>query len=189
FRLTPDAEDIGSGAFTWVESEELDLVAELATTLARMRALHTPILTAVIGERGSRGVLALAVADRVIMLEGTIHSVTAPEGAAAILYLDAGQTPRVSRKLKLTACNLENPGVVDEIAPDPEEGAYADPATASALLAGSIAMALAQLQRKCIARIVQERYDRYRRIGTRRTKRPRPDLHLPRRRRATPRSS
>ena len=176
------------GAYPGVESEERGLAAELAASLARMSTLRTPIVSAVIGEGGSGGALALAVADRVIMLEGAIYSVIAPEGAAAILYRDAGRAPEVSTKLKLTARDLKHLGVVDEIVPEPEEGADADPAAASALLAGSIANALAELQRKRINRIVQERYDRYQRIGRRHAKRPRRSLHLPRRRRGTPRT-
>ena len=95
------------GAYPGVESEARGLASELAGSLARMSTLRTPIVSAVIGEGGSGGALALAVADRVLMLDGAIYSVIAPEGAAAILYRDATRAPEISSKLKLTARELK----------------------------------------------------------------------------------
>jgi acetyl-CoA carboxylase carboxyl transferase subunit beta len=172
------------GAHPGVESEARGLASELATSLARMSALRTPIVSAVIGEGGSGGALALAVADRVLMLDGAIYSVIAPEGAAAILYRDAARAPEISAKLKLTARELKRLNVIDEIVPEPGTGTDADPDAAAALLAESIMNALADLQRKRIGRVVQERYDRYQRIGRRHARRPRRRLAFPRRRRA-----
>ena len=172
------------GAYPGVESEARGLASELAISLARMSALRTPIVTAVIGEGGSGGALALAVADRVLMLDGAIYSVIAPEGAAAILYRDAARAPEISAKLKLTARELKRLSVIDEIVPEPDTGTDADPDAAAALLAESIMNALAELQRKRIGRVVQERYDRYQRIGRRHARRPRRRLAFPRRRRA-----
>ena len=83
------------GAYPGVESEARGLASELAASLARMSTLRTPIVSAVIGEGGSGGALALAVADRVLMLDGAIYSVIAPEGAAAILYRDATRAPEI----------------------------------------------------------------------------------------------
>jgi hypothetical protein len=103
FRQKPDGEGIGPGAYPRVESDERSSAAELAASLARTSTLSTRIVSEVIGEGGSDGALALAVADRVIMLEGTIYSVIAPEEAAAILYRDEGRAPEVSTKLKLPA--------------------------------------------------------------------------------------
>ena len=91
------------GAYPGIEAEERGLASELAASLARMSRLRVPIVTAVIGEGGSGGALALAVADRVLMLENAIYSVIAPEGAATILYRDVARAPEVSAKLKLTA--------------------------------------------------------------------------------------
>ena len=109
------------GAYPGVESEERGLASELAGSLARMSTLRTPIVSAVIGEGGSGGALALAVADRVLMLDGAIYSVIAPEGAAAILYRDAARAPEISSKLKLTARELKRLNVVDEIVPEPDD--------------------------------------------------------------------
>jgi acetyl-CoA carboxylase carboxyl transferase subunit beta len=171
------------GAYPGVESEARGLASELAGSLARMSTLRTPIVSAVIGEGGSGGALALAVADRVLMLDGAIYSVIAPEGAAAILYRDSTRAPEISSKLKLTARELKRLNVVDEIVPESDTEADADPDAAAALLAGSITNALAQLQRKRIDRVVRERYDRYQSIGRRHAKRPRRRLPFPRRRR------
>jgi acetyl-CoA carboxylase carboxyl transferase beta subunit/acetyl-CoA carboxylase carboxyl transferase alpha subunit len=170
------------GAYPGVESEARGLASELAGSLARMSTLRTPIVSAVIGEGGSGGALALAVADRVLMLDGAIYSVIAPEGAAAILYRDSTRAPEISSKLKLTARELKRLNVVDEIVPEPDTEIDADPDAAAALLAGSIMNALAGLQRKRIERVVQERYDRYQSIGRRHAKRPRRRLPFPRRR-------
>jgi acetyl-CoA carboxylase alpha subunit len=146
-----------------------------------MSTLRTPIVSAVIGEGGSGGALALAVADRVLMLDGAIYSVIAPEGAAAILYRDVTRAPEISSKLKLTARELKRLNIVDEIVPEADIGTDADPDAAAALLAQSIANSLAELQRKRIDRVVRERYDRYQRVGRRHAKRPRRRLHFPRR--------
>jgi acyl-CoA carboxylase subunit beta len=170
------------GAYPGVESEARGLASELASSLARMSTLQTPIVSAVIGEGGSGGALALAVADRVLMLEGAIYSVIAPEGAAAILYRDATRAPEISSKLKLTARELERLNVVDEIVPEPDTGTDADPDAAAALLARAVMNALAELQRKRIDRVVRERYERYQSIGRRHAKRPRRRLPFPRRR-------
>ncbi|MFN8592372.1 MAG: acetyl-CoA carboxylase carboxyltransferase subunit alpha/beta [Thermomicrobiales bacterium] len=161
------------GAYPGVESEERGLAAELAASLARMSVLRTPIVSAIIGEGGSGGALALAVADRVLMLDGAIYSVISPEGAAAILYRDASRAAELSTKLKLTARELKRLGIVDEVIPEPPGGPGADPEAAAATLAGAIAAALADLQRKKIDRVVHERYERYQRVGRRHTRRPR----------------
>jgi acetyl-CoA carboxylase carboxyl transferase subunit beta len=171
------------GAYPGVESEARGLASELAGSLARMSTLRTPIVSAVIGEGGSGGALALAVADRVLMLNGAIYSVIAPEGAATILYRDATRAPEISSKLKLTARELKRLGVVDEIVPEPATGTDADPDVAAAVLAESIMNAFAELQRKRIDRVVRERYDRYQSVGRRHAKRPRRRLPFARRRR------
>ncbi len=171
------------GAYPGVESEARGLASELAGSLARMSTLRTPIVSAVIGEGGSGGALALAVADRVLMLDGAIYSVIAPEGAAAILYHDATRAPEISSKLKLTARELKRLKVVDEVVPEPDTGKDTDPDAAAEMLAKTIMNALAELQRKSIDRVVRERYNRYQSIGRRHAKRPRRRLPIRRRKR------
>ncbi|MCA9880442.1 MAG: acetyl-CoA carboxylase, carboxyltransferase subunit beta [Thermomicrobiales bacterium] len=150
------------GAYPGIESEERGLAAEIAASLARMSNLRTPVVSAVIGEGGSGGALALAVADRVLMFEGAIYSVIAPEGAAAILYRDVERAPEVSSKLKLTAHELRELGIVDEVISEPIAGT---PEALAESLAAAISDALAQLQRKKVERVVKERYERYQRVG------------------------
>jgi len=169
------------GAYPGVESEERGLAAEIAASLARMSRLRIPIVSAIVGEGGSGGALALAVADRVLMLEGSIYSVIAPEGAATILYRDSARAPEVSTKLKLTARELKRMAIVDEIVLEPEGGMGADPAAMASALAESISNALSLLQRKRIDRVVKERYDRYQEFGRSHAKRPRGSIRLLRR--------
>lgn len=166
------------GAYPGIESEERGLASEIAASLARMSSLRTPIISAVIGEGGSGGALALAVADRVLMLEGAIYSVIAPEGAAAILYRDVQRAEEVSSKLKLTAYELRELGIVDEIIP---ESLAAEPESIAASLAAAIADSLARLQRKRVGRVVSDRYDRYRGVGRSYARAPR-RIRIPNRR-------
>jgi acetyl-CoA carboxylase carboxyl transferase subunit beta len=168
------------GAYPGVEAEERGLAGEIAASLARMSSLRTPIVSAIIGEGGSGGALALAVADRVLMLENAIYTVIAPEGAAAILYRDPARAAELSSKLKLTARELKRLGVIDEIVPEPG-GDAATPDMTLAALAEAITSALSALQRKSMDRLVRERYDRYQRIGRRHARQPRRILRLPRR--------
>jgi acetyl-CoA carboxylase alpha subunit len=130
-----------------------------------MSDLPTPIVAAVIGEGGSGGALALAVADRVVMQESAIYSVIAPEGAAAILYRDASRAPELATKLKITALDLHRFGMVDTIVPEPEPGAAGDPDRAAELLKTVLLRTLTGLQEIPIKRLVQFRTERYRDIG------------------------
>lgn len=170
------------GAYPGIEAEERGLAAEIASSLARMSTLRTPIVSAIIGEGGSGGALALAVADQVLMFDGAIYSVIAPEGAAAILYRDAERAAEVSTKLKITARELKRLNIVDEIIPEPAEGTAANPDAASSTLAAAISNALATLQRKRVDRVVKERYERYQKVGRPHAKRPSRNLRLLQRR-------
>jgi acyl-CoA carboxylase subunit beta len=175
------------GAYPGVESEERGLAAEIAASLARMSGLRTRIVSAIIGEGGSGGALALAVADRVLMSEGAIYSVISPEGAAAILYRDPSRAAELSSKLKLTAKELKQLGIVDEIVPEPVGGTGADPEAAAAALSRALVHALADLQGRRVERVVHDRYERYKSVGRRHAKRPRRILRLIRRPRRIPR--
>ena len=174
------------GAYPGVESEERGLAAEIAASLARMSVLRARIVSAIIGEGGSGGALALAVADRVLMLDGAIYSVISPEGAAAILYRDPTRAAELSSKLKLTAQELKRLGIVDEIVPEPVGGTDADPEAAAATLAQALRHAIADLERRKVERIVHDRYERYKSVGRRHAKRPKRVLRLLRRARHVP---
>jgi acetyl-CoA carboxylase carboxyl transferase subunit beta len=130
-----------------------------------MSDLPTPIVAAVVGEGGSGGALALAVADTVLMQAGAIYSVIAPEGAATILYRDADRAAELSAKLKLTASDLRALGIVDVVVAEPPDGAGANPEGAALHLKAGVAAALAQLQRSRSDRLVRARIRRYRNVG------------------------
>ncbi|MBI3979455.1 MAG: acetyl-CoA carboxylase, carboxyltransferase subunit beta [Chloroflexi bacterium] len=153
------------GAYPGPESEERGLAGALAHCLARLSSLPAPVIAAVVGEGGSGGALALAVADRVLMQEHAIYSVIAPEGAAAILYRDASRAPEVTPALKLTAQDCLTLRVVDAIVPEPDGGAHADPDAAAAILKQALLEHLGQIQGRSASRLVAERYQKYRSLG------------------------
>src|SRR4030088_1260001 len=124
------------------ESEHRGIAHALARNMATMANLPTPIVSVIIGEGGSGGALALGVADRVLMLENAIYSVISPEGAAAILYRDAGRAETVSEVLKLTAQDLHSLGIIDTVVPEPEGGAHLDPGATADTLKSHVLAAL-----------------------------------------------
>src|SRR6266566_1928891 len=123
------------GAYPGLGAEERGQAEAIARNLLEMAGLKTPTITAVIGEGGSGGALAVGLADRVIMFENSVYSVISPEGCAAILWKDASQRERAAEALKLTAEDLLDLGVIDEIVPEPPGGAHADPEAADQPLA------------------------------------------------------
>ncbi|MBV9120460.1 MAG: acetyl-CoA carboxylase, carboxyltransferase subunit beta [Chloroflexi bacterium] len=153
------------GAYAGIAAEERGLAGALAECLSYMSGIATPTIAVVVGEGGSGGALALGVADRILMLENAIYSVIAPEGAAAILYHDAARAEEIAASLRITAADCFTLGVIDEIVPEPEGGAHADPVQAARLLKLSIEHALAELQRMPMRKISRARYQKFRRMG------------------------
>jgi acetyl-CoA carboxylase carboxyl transferase alpha subunit/acetyl-CoA carboxylase carboxyl transferase beta subunit len=147
------------------EAEHRGIAHALARNLAGMANLPTPIVSAIIGQGGSGGALALGVADRVLMLEHAIYSVISPEGAAAILYRDAKQAEVVSEGLKLTAHDLLKLGIIDKVVPEPEEGGHLDPAAAADTLKSHLIAALREVSDVPTRRLLANRYRKYRNIG------------------------
>lgn len=153
------------GAFLGIESEERGLASALSECMAEMSALEIPVVSAIIGEGGSGGALALGVADRVLMQEHAIYSVIAPEGAAAILYRDVSRAPEVAEALKITAADCKKLGVADVLVPEPAGAAHSDPDLAAALLRDAIVCALAELQGTSGRKLQAERYRKFRQMG------------------------
>jgi acetyl-CoA carboxylase carboxyl transferase subunit beta len=147
------------------ESEQRGIAYALANNLSTMANLPTPIVSAIIGEGGSGGALAMGVADRVLMLENAIYSVISPEGAAAILYRDAGKAEQVSDVLKLTAQDLLGLEIIDTVVPESEGGAHLDPAAAAETLKKHLLAALRPLTELSISQLLDSRYKKYRHIG------------------------
>ncbi|MFM8593356.1 MAG: hypothetical protein ACKOCK_03065, partial [Chloroflexota bacterium] len=147
----------------------------------------TPTVALVIGEGGSGGALALGVADRVLMLEHAIYSVIAPEGAATILYRDASRAPELSERLRITADELLNLGLVDAIVPEPPGGAASDYDAAARHAMDAITAALAQLSGQQSKSLLKARWSRYQRIGSDHTRNePRVNMRRLRQRRPLP---
>ncbi len=153
------------GAYPGLGAEERGQAEAIAHNLEQMAALRIPFIAVVIGEGGSGGALALGVADRLLMLENSIYSVISPEGCAAILWNDAGQKERAAEALKLTARDLYDLGVIDQIIPEPPGGAHTDPDGAAAALGTALETHLADLAALQPDERIQQRADKYRKIG------------------------
>ena len=118
------------------------------------------------GEGGSGGALALAAADRVLMLENSYYSVISPEGCATILFKDAAAAPRAAAALRITAPDLLRLGVMDAVVPEPADGAHTDHNTTAANLKTALVQTLSELLPLSPEALLEKRYDRFRRFGT-----------------------
>lgn len=153
------------GAYPGLGAEERGQAEAIAVNLREMAALSVPVIVIVIGEGGSGGALALGVGDRVLMLQHAVYSVISPEGCAAILWKNSSAAPDAAAAMKITADDLKKFGVIDEIVPEPDGGAHANPAAAAALLGPFLERALKELQKLKPAQLVEERYKKFRKIG------------------------
>jgi acetyl-CoA carboxylase carboxyl transferase subunit alpha len=133
------------GAYPGVVAEQHGQGAAIAASQATMARLKVPTVACVIGEGGSGGAIAIALADRVLMQENAIYSVISPEGCAAILWRDAGQAKKAAAAFRPDAVHCLELGVVDEVVPEPVGGAHIDPDLAARLLGEAIRGALADL--------------------------------------------
>ncbi|RLE41300.1 acetyl-CoA carboxylase carboxyl transferase subunit alpha [Candidatus Acetothermia bacterium] len=157
------------GAYPGLAAEENNVGEAIAVNLETMAQLRTPIISAVIGEGGSGGAIAIGLADRILMLENAIYSVISPEGAAAILWKDKERVREAAAALNLTAPRLHELGVIDEVVPEPLGGAHKDPAKTAAALKDAFLRHLGELVELSPDALLKSRYDRYRRIGRYRT--------------------
>lgn len=153
------------GAYPGIEAEERGMGQAIASTLALMSDLPTPIVSVIIGEGGSEGALALGVADRILMLENAIYSVISPESAASIVYRDSEKASEMASALKLTAFDCKELGVIDTVVPEPEGGAHADPDEAARLLRNSILRELLEIQKVPRGKLIKDRYKKLRSMG------------------------
>lgn len=153
------------GAFPGIGAEERGQGESIARNLYVMSKLKTPVLSVVIGEGGSGGALALGVADRVLMLEHSTYSVISPEGCSAILWNSGSKASEAAELLKITAQDLFQMDVVDEVVEEPIGGAHRDPRRAAELLKEAITRNLAEIKSVPLEDIVKLRYDKFRRLG------------------------
>lgn len=153
------------GAYPGIDAEERGQAEAIAFNLMEMARLPVPIIVVVTGEGGSGGALGLGVGDRILMLEHAIYSVISPEGCAAILWKDQARAEEAARALRLTAKDLKDFGVIDEILSEPAGGAHMDPDTMAKTVGIAIKRQLKQIRRVKPDTLVNRRYKKYRDMG------------------------
>jgi acyl-CoA carboxylase subunit beta len=153
------------GAYPGIGAEERGQSVAIARNLFEMARLPTPIIAILTGEGGSGGALALAVADRVLILENAYYSVISPEGCSVILFKNVTAAPQAATALRITARELQRLGIVDEIVPEPAEGAHTDPDATAESVRAAVVRQLSALLMLEYEPLVQQRHARYRRFG------------------------
>jgi len=153
------------GAYPGLGAEERGQAEAIALNLREMARLEVPIVACVVGEGGSGGALAIAVGNKVLMQENSIYSVITPEGCSAILWKDQSHVEVAASALKITATDLQSMGLIDEIVPEPPEGAHTDHGAAAALLDRHLFPCLESLMKMSGAELRRQRYERFRAMG------------------------
>ncbi|MGH7316785.1 MAG: acetyl-CoA carboxylase carboxyltransferase subunit alpha [Candidatus Rokuibacteriota bacterium] len=153
------------GAYPGLGAEERGQAEAIARNLREMAGLPTPVICVVTGEGGSGGALAIGVGNRVLMLEYAIYSVISPEGCAAILWGDAAKAPEAAELMRVTAPDLLKLGVIDAVVPEPVGGAHRNWEATAASLRAALRDQLWQLKSKSEAELIEERHEKFRRIG------------------------
>jgi len=153
------------GAYPGVGAEERHIAEAIAVNLREMVLLKVPIISVVIGEGGSGGALGIGICDRLLLLENAYYSVISPEGCAAILWKDRANAAQAAAALKLTAKDLLDLGIVDEVVPEPLGGAHKDYDATTLALKKAILQHLEHLQSLKPAERLTARYEKYRQIG------------------------
>lgn len=153
------------GAYPGVEAEERGQAWAIAESLALLSGVRVPVVVVGIGEGGSGGALAIGFGDRVLMLENAYYSVSSPEACASILYKDASHASTAAVSLKMTAADLLEFGIADEIIPEPLGGAHLDPNALYKAVGLRVAAVLDELVGEEPAVLVEKRYERLRAIG------------------------
>jgi acetyl-CoA carboxylase carboxyl transferase subunit alpha len=153
------------GAYPGVGAEERGQAEAIAKNLREMARLPVPILVTITGEGGSGGALAIALGDRIHMLENAVYSVISPEGCASIMWRDSSKAEIAAEALKITAKDLLEMKLVDEIVPEPEGGAHLDPESTAKTLDGVLRSSLRNLAKLPPADLLSQRYEKFRRMG------------------------
>ena len=154
-----------SGAYPGIAAEERGQAEAIARNLRDMSDLKVPVISIVIGEGGSGGALGIGVANKVFMLENSYYSVISPEGCAAILFRDGSKAKEAAEAMKITAADLLNLKVVDEIIKEPLGGAHVDSAKAAANIKSAINKCLKQYENMSPQKIADDRYAKFRNLG------------------------
>jgi acetyl-CoA carboxylase carboxyl transferase subunit alpha len=154
-----------AGAYPGIGAEERHIAEAIAVNLREMMMIEVPIIAVVVGEGGSGGALGIGVANRVLILENAYYSVISPEGCAAILWKDRAATMKAATALRITANDLLQLGLVDEIVPEPLGGAHNDPKATVANLKQSVLKHLGDILALSPADRLKQRYDKFRAFG------------------------
>jgi len=153
------------GAYPGLDAEERGQAEAIALNLREMARLPVPIIVTVTGEGGSGGALAIAVGDRINILENSFYSVISPEGCAAIMWRDSTKAETAAVALKITATDLKGLGIIDEIVPEPEAGAHTDYEAAARLLDVVLDRQLVMLTNEPVKDLLDARYQKFRNMG------------------------
>jgi acetyl-CoA carboxylase carboxyl transferase subunit alpha len=153
------------GAYPGIDAEERGQAEAIAYNLREMARLGVPVIVVVIGEGGSGGALGMGVGNRILMLENCYYSVISPESCAAIIWRDSAKAELAAAALKLTAPDLLERGIIDEIVPEPPGGAHEDFDAAANLLGASLRKALGELSPMTPRELVEHRYNKFRRMA------------------------
>ncbi|MFP3727474.1 acetyl-CoA carboxylase carboxyltransferase subunit alpha [Priestia filamentosa] len=154
-----------AGAFPGKEAEERGQSEAIARNLREMAGFGVPIICFVIGEGGSGGALALGIGNKIYMLENTFYSVISPEGAAALLWKDSTQAKRAAEALKVSAQDLQELGIIDEIVPEPTGGAHTDMEQQATYMRNILRKSLQELSSLDSSALMEQRYEKFRKIG------------------------
>lgn len=154
-----------SGAYPGLEAEEHGQGEAIARNLFEMSRLTVPVIAVITGEGNSGGALALAVADRVLMLENAVYAILSPEGFASVLWKDAQRADEAAELMKLTAPDLRQLGVIDAVVPEPEGGAQTDPGRMMLNLDEALSETLAELSKEKGSVLADRRCQKFRAMG------------------------
>ena len=153
------------GAYPGLDAEERGQAEAIARNLREMSRLPVPIIVTITGEGGSGGALAIAVGDKVNMLENSVYSVISPEGCASILWRDAAKAERAAEALRITASDLSAMGIIDTVVAEPEGGAHLDHEAAAQLLDAVLVRDLEELSAISATELLERRYEKFRHMG------------------------
>lgn len=153
------------GAYPGKAAEERGQSEAIAKNLFEMAGLKVPVVSVVIGEGGSGGALALGVANKIFMLENSTYSVISPEGAASILWKDATLAKQAAEAMKITASDLKEMDIIDEIIPEVSGGAHKDVLKQASILKGYILDAFTYLTKLSSDQLIEDRYEKFRKMG------------------------
>ena len=153
------------GAYPGIDSEERGQAEAIARNLRELARLPVPIIVTITGEGGSGGALAIAIGDRILMLENTVYSVISPEGCASITWRDSTKAERAADALKLTAQDLLSQKIVDQVVPEPAGGAHNDHQKMAEILDVVLHHELQELERVPLPELLERRYEKFRQMG------------------------